>query len=189
MNPLIRVDSEIKSPWYIYAAFCFCSKIVSTITSVFTSCFSFHWSEFFPTTPLRYPPAFDGRVVLYPTKRVLRDYLCWRQADCHINNLYNTVFWALVQEGGLTNNDAQKRLKGTNSGEKNEILFSQFGTNYNTLPQIFRKGTVVIRSAPGDAAATVGDSVDVPFLTLNEDIIRDDFWKKYPEILGPENEE
>ena len=25
---------------------------------------------------------FDGRVVLYPTEKNLRDYLSWRQADC-----------------------------------------------------------------------------------------------------------
>ena len=37
----------------------------------------------------------------------MRDYLSWRQADCHINNLYNTVFWALVLQGGLSNQKAQ----------------------------------------------------------------------------------
>lgn len=29
----------------------------------------------------------------------VRDYFAWRQADCHINNLYNTCFWALVADG------------------------------------------------------------------------------------------
>lgn len=29
-----------------------------------------------------YPPSFDGRVILYPSNRNLRDYLSWRQADC-----------------------------------------------------------------------------------------------------------
>ena len=27
---------------------------------------------------------FDGRVVLYPTEKNLRDYLSWRQADCKL---------------------------------------------------------------------------------------------------------
>ena len=178
------------------------SKIVSTITSVFTSCFAFHWAAFFPDTPLQYPPAFDGRVVLYPTQRILRDYLCWRQADCHINNLYNTVFWALVQDAGLTKMDAQERLKGTNSGDKNEILFSQFGINYNSLPQLFRKGTIVIRApvapentvvnagvAGGDKKRAAAIKKDRPLLVLHEDIIRDDFWKAYPDILGVNQEE
>lgn len=29
----------------------------------------------------------------------------------HINNLQNTSFWKLVQDGGLTPNEAQKRLE------------------------------------------------------------------------------
>lgn len=29
----------------------------------------------------------------------------------HINNLYNTVFWTLVQKGGLTTTEAEDRLK------------------------------------------------------------------------------
>ena len=30
------------------------------------------------------------------------------------------------------------------SGDKNEILFSEFNINYNNLPQIYRKGSVLI---------------------------------------------
>lgn len=28
----------------------------------------------------------------------------------HINNLYNTTFWALIQQGGMTNQEAEKAL-------------------------------------------------------------------------------
>jgi tRNA(His) 5'-end guanylyltransferase len=28
----------------------------------------------------------------------------------HINNLYNTAFWALVQKGGMNAKDAEKEL-------------------------------------------------------------------------------
>ncbi|CAN0531264.1 unnamed protein product, partial [Ectocarpus sp. 8 AP-2014] len=62
----------------------------------------------------------------------VRDYFSWRQADCHINNLYNTCFWALVADGervGVSKQDAQVALKGTTSGDKNELLFSRFDTN------------------------------------------------------------
>ena len=79
------------------------------MVSHFASSYVFHWSTFFPDTPLKYPPTFDCRIVLYPTNRNLRDYLSWRQADCHINNLYNTCFWKLVQSG-LTTAEAQKKL-------------------------------------------------------------------------------
>lgn len=29
----------------------------------------------------------------------------------HINNLYNTTFWAMVQQGGINNTDAELELK------------------------------------------------------------------------------
>lgn len=57
------------------------SKIVSTLTSLFTSCYVFHWPKYFPDLALRYPPSFDGRIVLYPSQQEVRDYFAWRQTD------------------------------------------------------------------------------------------------------------
>ncbi|TGZ74938.1 hypothetical protein CRM22_000659 [Opisthorchis felineus] len=64
----------------------------------------------------------------------------------HVNNLYNTCFWKLVQEGSLTTTEAEERLRGTLSSDKNEILFSEFGCNYNNEPELFRKGTTLYRN-------------------------------------------
>ncbi|CAN0024305.1 unnamed protein product, partial [Choristocarpus tenellus] len=75
------------------------SKICSSFASLFSSSFAFLWPKYFPDIVLRYPPCFDGRVVPYPSIKHVRDYFSWRQADCHINNLYNTCFWALVHGG------------------------------------------------------------------------------------------
>lgn len=132
------------------------SKLMSQVVSLFSSSFVYHWSEVMaaevldvgsgrsePRT-LLYPPVFDARVVLYPTDENFRDYFSWRQADCHINNLYNTVFWALIQRGGLSTRQAEQRLLGTLSADKNELLFSQFGINYNNEPLLFRKGSVLV---------------------------------------------
>lgn len=102
-----------------------------------------------PLDPLHLP-TFDSRAVTYPSLRILRDYLSWRQADCHINNLYNTTFWALVLKGGKTPQEAEKALCGTVSSTKNEILFSQFGINYNNEPEMFKKGTVLVRDLGND---------------------------------------
>lgn len=66
-------------------------------------------------------------------------------APGHINNLYNTTFWALVQQGGMENRAAEQELSGTFAADKNEILFSRFGINYNNEPEIFKKGTVLYR--------------------------------------------
>ncbi|CAE6433625.1 unnamed protein product [Rhizoctonia solani] len=132
------------------------SKIVSMLTSLFTSAYVFNWKTYFPDTELKYPPSFDGRVVVYPGKQEIRDYFSWRQADTHINNLYNTTFWALVQ-GGMTAREAEKRLKGTLSKAKHEILFSSFSINYNSLPERFKKGSVLVREVVQSEPAQVAN--------------------------------
>lgn len=55
---------------------------------------------------------------MYPNEQTLKDYFRWRQVDCHINNLYNTVFWCMVGKG-MENRQVEKILKDTNSGKKN----------------------------------------------------------------------
>ncbi|CAG0883781.1 unnamed protein product [Cyprideis torosa] len=199
-----------ETTWYRRREF----KLLTTLVSGFSSSFVYHWPDVFGNdTKLLYPPVFDGRVVLYPSFKNLRDYLSWRQADCHINNLYNTVFWALVLRGGLSRTNAQERLQGTVSGDKNEILFSEFGINYNNEPQQFRKGTVLFwvrkEEGPEDPSdlkeateKTSGDGTPkngkklrpprrpkIPNLDDWEirqdycDIIRDDFWTKNAELF------
>lgn len=181
------------------------TKIVTTLTSFFTSSYVFMWHKYFPDTPLQYPPSFDGRIVLYPREQHIRDYFSWRQADTHINNLYNTVFWALVQQGGLTTTDAHGTLRGTVSKQKHEILFTRFQINYNEVDERYRKGSVIVREEiPIREDAVTGENAEestVPdrlqpkkkkskdkaptqMTLLHCDIIKDDFWIARPEILA-----
>lgn len=123
------------------------AKLATTIATTFTAEYCMQWPDFFPDKPLTRPyPTFDGRCVCYPKRKNLRDYLSWRQADCHINNLYNTTFWNMVLKGGMSNAEAELELKGTLAADKNEILFSRFAINYNDEQQVYRKGTVVYRA-------------------------------------------
>ncbi|PIL35648.1 hypothetical protein GSI_02378 [Ganoderma sinense ZZ0214-1] len=184
------------------------AKILTTLTSLFTSSYVFNWSKYFPETPLKYCPSFDGRIVLYPSATVVRDYFSWRQADTHINNLYNTVFWALVLKGGQTTTEAHATLRGTVSSQKHEMLFSRFGVNYNDLPARFRKGSIVVREeittsvqgVDGVVAASGAEGVvppTTPQSTLKTkvrtrttvelyhcDIIGDEFWDSRPNLLA-----
>ncbi|PKC08287.1 tRNA-histidine guanylyltransferase 1 [Rhizophagus irregularis] len=161
------------------------AKILSTIVSLFTSNYVFLWKSYFADKELQYPPSFDGRIVQYPSDNNLRDYLSWRQADCHINNLYNTCFWALVHSG-KTETEAENILRGTLSSDKNELLHSLFNINYNNIPEMYRKGSVLVKQ-------------EIDFKTLNQkgvevirkkkivtilhvDIIQNKFWKEHPEL-------
>ncbi|KAF2713675.1 tRNAHis guanylyltransferase [Pleomassaria siparia CBS 279.74] len=137
-------------------------KLTTTIVSTFTSYYTFLWQTYFPAMPLTPPlPSFDGRAVCYPSDQNLRDYMSWRQVDCHINNLYNTSFWALVQQGGMDPRAAERELSGTISSDKNEILFSRFAINYNNEPEIFKKGSVLYRDVRPNSQTSVGHSRNI----------------------------
>ncbi|KAG2075422.1 tRNAHis guanylyltransferase [Suillus decipiens] len=146
------------------------SKILTTLTSYFTSCYVLNWSQYFPDTPLRYPPSFDGRIVVYPTERAIRDYFSWRQADTHINNLYNTTFWALIQKGGQTTTEAHATLRGTVSATKHEMLFSRFGINYNEIPQRFKKGSVIVREIVAPKLSDKGEYLEPQTILTHSDV-------------------
>ncbi|GAB0494392.1 hypothetical protein MMPV_005685 [Pyropia vietnamensis] len=138
------------------------SKLVSVLTSAFTAAFIMGWpAAMGDGRPLRLAPVFDGRAVVYPTSRIVRDYFAWRQADVHVNNTYNSAFWALVERGGMTPAAAERALAGTDVATKNEILWSRFGLNYNEEPAMFRKGSTLLRVPVVTAAASADADVGV----------------------------
>ncbi|KAL2824177.1 putative tRNAHis guanylyltransferase [Aspergillus cavernicola] len=189
------------------------AKLVTTIVSTFTAHYIYQWGNYFQDTPLQSPylPSFDGRAVMYPTTKNMRDYMSWRQVDCHINNLYNTTFWTMVLQGGMSNTDAERELKGTVSADKNEILFKMFGINYNNEDEMLKKGSVVFRqyqleevkSDPKTVQGQEEEGTSVPekvsksqqekirrlrrkaqVVVEHVDIIKDDFWQQRPWILS-----
>ena len=90
------------------------------------------------------------------------------------------------------------------AADKNEILFSRFGINYNNEPLIYRKGSVIYRSyeqqavANGEASET--KAADLTSKTQIEkerkrklkaviavehvDLIGEAFWDAHPYILA-----
>ena len=172
-------------------------KILTNIVSQFSSSYVYYWSKIFKDKKeLKFPPCFDGRIILYPDFINLKDYFSWRFVDCHINNLYNTTFWALVQKGGLNTQEAHNKLKGTFSKDKNEILFKDYNINYNNEPEIFKKGSLIIRLLDNiendvkkefkyDPLLIKDDEFTKEFIESNKnlvvahmDIIKDSFWDK-----------
>ncbi|SBS81086.1 tRNAHis guanylyltransferase, putative [Plasmodium ovale curtisi] len=121
------------------------NKLLSNLVSYFTSCFMFNWNFYFDQK-LMYPPSFDGRIIVYPTEKEIKDYLSWRQIDCHINTQYNECFWNLILKCNYTKEQAYKSLLTTQTKHKNELLYTRFNINYNDIPQIFKRGTIIIRN-------------------------------------------
>ncbi|KAL9013931.1 MAG: hypothetical protein Q9173_001396 [Seirophora scorigena] len=192
--------------WAHMTRFSLASKILTTVVSTFTSYYIHLWASCFLDKPLSSPiPSFDGRVVQYPSFQNLRDYLNWRQVDCHINNLYNTTFWALVQKEGMLPTEAEETLKGSVAADKNEILFSRFGMNYNDEPEQFRKGSVMYRNYENETTGLLNTAPlkaqqGEPSRTQKEkgkkrrrkaeitlqctDLIRDEFWNARPWLFS-----
>lgn len=171
-------------------------KLVSTFASFMSVNYLMHWNDEFPNKPINSLrlPTFDARAVMYPNSDVVRDYFSWRQVDCHINNLYNTSFWGLIQKCALSPQDAENELKGTLAKDKNEILFSRCGINYNNEPEIYKKGTVLVREyenwTRGEAELSKLQKQrnekmrkKAEIRQLHIDIINDDFWIQRPWLL------
>lgn len=150
-------------------------KLISLFSSSFTAYYMMEFQKHFDLSSSMVP-LFDARAVLYPNLEVVKDYFRWRQVDCHINNLYNTSFWKLV-ESGLTNQEAENKLMGTLSSDKNEILY-KLGINYNNEPEIFKKGTIFIREPREDKKRK---------LIINKyhiDLINEAFWESRADIFA-----
>ncbi|KAL6620591.1 hypothetical protein ACP70R_035730 [Stipagrostis hirtigluma subsp. patula] len=143
--------------------------------------------DFFPNKELKEPPYFDARAVCYPNLKTIRDYLSWRQVDCHINNQYNTCFWMLVKSG-KSEQEAQLALKGTFSKDKNELLAQQFQINYDDEPAIFRKGSSIYREKV-EAVVKIDEyrspirRTQSKVTEAHVDIIGPDFWENHQHIL------
>lgn len=173
-------------------------KLITTFAATFTAYYQYYWTQLNPEKLLNIDrlPTFDARAVVYPNDSNVIDYFSWRQADCHINNLYNTTFWTLVCKGGLTPQESENRLIGTLSAEKNEILFKDFGINYNNESEMFKKGTTFVREIidfplnkynenpnKETLARLLKRSKKTQIKEYNCDIIKEKFWNERPYIL------
>lgn len=172
-------------------------KLVSTFASYMSVNYVLQWNAEFPEKPIGREriPTFDARAVTYPNFDTVKDYFSWRQVDCHINNLYNTAFWSLIQKCGMTATESENYLKGTLSSDKNEILFSKCGINYNNEPEIFKKGTILVREY-NDWKEPLNETSSerqkqrqqklrkkARIVELHLDLIKEPFWAERPWLL------
>ncbi|KAG8935310.1 tRNA-His guanylyltransferase [Tulasnella sp. 417] len=172
------------------------SKILSTVVSHFTSSYVFNWSRYFPDKVLQYPPTFDARVVVYPSDKEVKDYFAWRQADTHINNLYNTTFWALVQQGGMTTSEAHEKLKkpveishevSGSSAEKGVVGASSSldqeasDTEKDSVAQKIQHRREKKEAKKAEKAAM--RKREWVLTVMHCDVIGDEFWHSHPDIL------
>ena len=77
--------------------------------------------------------------------------------------------------------------QGTLSDYKNELLFSTFNINYSSLPERYRKGSVVVRTkqrlAKEREDGTIVERERLAPTVQHVDIIGDAFWQSHTHLL------
>ncbi len=81
---------------------------------------------------------FDCRICQLPNIAKVVDYFRWRNEDAHRNALNAYCYWKL-REQNQTAFDANQKIKGLTTAQKNELLF-QLGINYNEVPNWQKRG-------------------------------------------------
>ena len=78
---------------------------------------------------------------------------------------------------------SEEKLRGTFSGDKNELLFSKFGINYNNESDLVKKGTVLIRKKVPVLLENGETRAKSQIVQQNIDLIGDEFWKENEHLL------
>ncbi len=82
---------------------------------------------------------FDCRISQLPTESLVVDYFRWRNEDAHRNALNAHNYW-MLREKGETARSATETLHKFSVAEKNELLFSKGGINFNEVPDWQKRG-------------------------------------------------
>lgn len=154
------------------------TELASTFNKFFTKYYIAQWSTWFPHQTLLATPKFETNIAQNATIDDLKDRLGREQKDAHEKNLYNTILWKLIVNGGRQLNDAEMELKNTTIANKNELLFHEFGINYNNMPIQHKKGTILLRSN------LVIENRDRPIIVPHfKDIDSKRFWQEHDNIF------
>ena len=79
---------------------------------------------------------FDSRVYIIPDFREVSNYFIWRQQDCTRNSV------SMASDAYFPH----KQLEGKSSSQKQEMLFSQKGINWNDYKTKYKRGTIIKRN-------------------------------------------
>ncbi|KAM6546374.1 hypothetical protein CsatB_027110 [Cannabis sativa] len=152
------------------------SKIQSLVVSFLTSVYVTKWKEFFHDKELRYPPSFRARVLsekAYGCDVTVHGF----SFTGHINNQHATCFHELVKHG-KTEKEAQQYLKESGKKEKHDLLFEQFGINYEKLPVMTED--IVKYNESGAPVKRLRRKTST---VHSKNIVGKSFWNLYPKLL------
>jgi len=89
--------------------------------------------------------SFDARIIPVCSEESLLEYLVQRQAEAWRNHINAYGYYGL-QELGLTEREAEERLKGMKAADVHELLYRK-GINLNETPKWQRRGILIAKEA------------------------------------------
>lgn len=138
---LIRTDqSEQTTPWFGNRVQKMSSVMASMVSGVFNRELYLEYGDQIINLPVA---AFDCRVYEVPSLTEAVNYFIWRQNDCTKNSISSAAYYELAKLKGRKT--AQKALHGLNQDERQELLWSECGINWNNYPPEFKRGIAVTR--------------------------------------------
>lgn len=60
-------------------------KLITTFASAFAAAYSALYPKHFDGSEMQSYPSFDARAACFPSRKAVRDYFSWRQADCTLS--------------------------------------------------------------------------------------------------------
>ena len=87
-------------------------------------------------------PIFDSRLMVCPTEEDVFNIFKWRLNDSLRNCLNSFAFWNLFING-KTKKQSEKILNKMKANEKQELLFKEFGINFNDVEKWKKNGTFI----------------------------------------------
>lgn len=169
-------NSASTQPWFGGEV----QKVVSTVAAVATA-------ALYARRPGK-PATFDARVFTIADSREVGNYFIWRQRDAVRNSI------SMAAQAHFSH----RRLHGVNSGQMQDLLWSEKGINWNDYPAGAKRGRVVVKQGgeqqvtfthkrTGEertvaAYRTWWETQEAPHFTLNEGGFLDYMIPRVPEL-------
>ena len=129
---------------------------INKINSVFASVATAHFVEARRkvgiNSALPFTATFDCRCFVTPTREEAANYFLWREEDATRNAISMAAHWKF----------GHKKLDRKNTGQQQEMLFSEANINFNDYPSSFKRGSYLRRIVSKQKARDVVNIESLP---------------------------
>jgi len=130
-------------------------KICSIMSSVCTNGFNSYILEKTGEFP---SAAFDCRVFPYALDDISEPFI-WRQSDCFKNCVSSVLYWGLIQDKGLSNRAASKKMDELSTWQRIDMIESELGIKMSDYDPSFTRGVGMYKIAVEKSLADLPEDI------------------------------